>query len=144
MEKDLNDWSKAEFEALEYSNHHEDIGEFDSLVILPTKDIHDSDYRCMAFIACKGNKPIAKIGGGSDVIHINGIGGYGKDWLYKQPGVPKSIEPIGWSIDCLKKSKLLRLFTHQNLVAGKAYSSFEIYSVKKQVNGKEATTPNVD
>jgi len=103
--KDINEWTRKEFDALPGREWDQEV-QFDSLVILPTRQIHDSNYRCMDFVAV--------------VIHINGIGGYGKDWFTEY-----------WSIDCLKKSGLLRMFTHGKLTCGPALSSFELYSIKK-------------
>lgn len=132
IKKGINDMTKKELELvpfLDVNNKEQYVFDFDSLVILPNKRIHDSDYRCMSFIACKKDEPICQLSGGSDVIHIEGVGGYGFDWLNRFKTVPTSISPIGWSIDCLKKSGLLRLFTHGNLIAdASAFSSFEIYS----------------
>lgn len=119
-------WTKKELEALPAREWNEDIGEFDSLIILPTKHLHDSGFWCMDFVAVKGNEPFCRLSGCSDVIHIDGIGGYGE---WKQ-NVPTVIPPKGWSIDCLKKSKLLRLFSDGKLKAGRALSSFVLYAVK--------------
>ena len=91
--------------------------------------LHDSGYRCMDFVAInKDDEPICKLSGCSDVIHIEGIGGYGYKWLEKYDGVPKKIDPFGWNIDCLPKSGLLRLFNRETIVCGAGLSSFEIYS----------------
>lgn len=127
-QKNYNDWTKKEFEALPERKYGEDIGEFDSLVILPTKYIHDSGYSQMDYVAIKDNTPLCRLSGCSDVLHINGIGGLG-DWKVKN-GIPTEMKPIAWSIDCLKKSKLFRLFCYSKLTAGQGFSSFEIYAVK--------------
>jgi hypothetical protein len=119
-------WTKKELEALPAREWGEDIGEFDSLIILPTKHLHDSGFWCMDFVAVKGNEPFCRLSGCSDVIQIDGIGGYGE---WKQ-NVPTVIPPKGWSIDCLKKSKLLRVFSDGKLKAGRALSSFDLYAVK--------------
>ena len=106
-----------------------DIPTFDSLVIIPQNDdpLHDSGYMCMGFVAVdKHGEPICSFGGGSDVICINGIGGYGK-W---SDSLPKSLPPIGWSIDCLPCG-YLRLFAGRDgLTAGDTLSTFEIFSNK--------------
>lgn len=128
----VNDMTISEFKALPSRKWNEDIGEFDSLIILPTARKHDSGYRCMDFIACRGNEAICRLSGGSDVIHINGIGGYGYRWFDEYKTVPHSIAPIGWSIDCLPKSGLLRLFCGDKLRAGQALSSFEIFAIQKR------------
>ena len=128
--KDIGRWSKKEFEALPVREWNEDIGEFDSLIILPTNYLHDSGFKCMDFVAVVDNIPKCRLSGCSDVMHLNGIGGFGDNWLEKYGSVPSSIKPISWNIDCLKRSKLLRLFcNHNKLKAGEALSSFEIYAV---------------
>ena len=128
----INEMKRKDFEALPYREWNEDIGVFDSLVVLPLRTIHDSGYRCMDFIACKGNEAVCRLSGCSDVVHINGIGGDGKDWLDKYGRVPDKVPKIPWSIDCLPKSGLLRLFASGNsLEAGYAVSSFEIFAIKE-------------
>jgi len=124
--KSFEYWSRKEFEVLPERKWDEEIGEFDSMIILPTKHIHDSGFRCMDFVAVKGKEPFCRLSGCSDVIHIDGIGGYG-EW---KGNVPTVTPPKGWSIDCLKKSGLLRLFSDGKLKAGRALSSFELYALK--------------
>jgi hypothetical protein len=126
--KSFQHWTKKELEALPVRKWDEDIGEFDSLIILPTKHLHDSGFWCMDFVAVKGDEPFCRLSGCSDVIHIDGIGGYGK-WDSRS-GVPVLVPPKGWSIDCVKKSKLIRIFSDGKLKAGSALSSFELYSNK--------------
>lgn len=122
-----------DFESLPYrESFDKDIGEFDSLVILPTRKTHDSGYRCIDFVACIKDEPICRLSGCSDVLHINGIGGYGYKWTEKNIGVPFKIDIMPWSIDCLPKSGLLRMFCYgHNLIAGCALSSFDIFANKK-------------
>lgn len=127
---DINDWDRSDFDALPCRKWDEEIGEFDSLVILPTDEIHDSGYRLMDFVAVRAGEPICRLSGCSDVLHINGIGGFGLNWLKRYNGVPSAIPPVDWSIDCLAKSGLLQLFIGRTkLVCGSALSSFEIYAV---------------
>jgi hypothetical protein len=126
--KNINLWTRKEFEALPCRGWNEDIGEFDSLVVLPKRHIHDSGFRCMDFIAVKDNVPFIRLSGCSDVIHVDGIGGMGYNWVEKYGKCPDLVPPSGWSIDCLKTSGLLRMFTHKKLLAGTALSSFEIYT----------------
>lgn len=126
--KQIEDMKRSEFEALPSRNWNEDIGEFDSLIILPKRHLHDSGYRCMDFVAVRDFKPVCRLSGCSDVIHIEGIGGLGYRWLERFGEYPKSVKPIGWSIDCLRTSGLLRLFTGRKMLAGEALSSFEVFS----------------
>lgn len=125
--KCIDRMTRKEFEALPCRKWDEDIGEFDTLVILPTRHIHDSGYRCMDFIACVGSKAIIRLSGCSDVIHLDGIGGYGK-W---SGAIPESIKIKGWSIDCLRTSGLLRLFSSYRLTVGSALSSFAVHTGRK-------------
>jgi len=125
--KCVNDYTKKELEHLPARKWQEDIGEFDSLIILPTQNIHDSGYRCMDFVAVKNGEPVCRLSGCSDVIRIDGIGGGGRNYNFKTPLTPKS-----WSIDCLKKSGLLQIFCHPcSLTSGLALSSFELFAEKK-------------
>jgi hypothetical protein len=90
--------------------------------------MHDSGYRCMDFVAVKNNEAICLLSGGSDVIHLDGIGGYGYNWYEKYGSVPNLVIPSGWNMDCLPKSGLLRLFaTRDIIVCGAALSSFEVF-----------------
>lgn len=127
----INQMKRKDFERLPHRKWDEDIGEFDSLVILPLRKKHDSGFRLMDFVAVKDDKPTCLLSGCSDVIHIEGIGGYGLNWNPKYGGVPRLVPPVGWSIDCLATSGLLRLFHHGNIKVGTALSSFEIYQVKE-------------
>jgi len=160
---DVNKMTRREFDALSDRKWDEDIGEFDSLVVLPMnisyfdifwywmcyfvskifrfeppeiwqiRGMHDSGYRCMDFVACKDNEPICKLSGCSDVVHFNGIGGCGYNWLERYKAVPDKIPPIDWNIDCLLKSGLLRIFCQEyKLKAGEALSSFELFAISKK------------
>jgi hypothetical protein len=131
MEKSLGKWSRKEFDALPVRKWSEDIGEFDSLVILPMRRMHESGFRCMDFVAVIKETPLCRLSGCSDVIHIDGIGGYGYKWIEKGEGVPNSKKIMDWSIDCLPKSGLLRLFSRRKLRASEALSSFEIFAIEK-------------
>jgi len=133
-EKDITEMTRKEFDYLKHRDWNEDVV-FDSMVILPgrLKDMHDSGFRCMDFVAVKDMKPLCLLAGGSDVIHIDGIGGLGKNWLKKYGTVPARIPPTGWSIDCLPKSGLLRIWPDSNkMTCGDAVTIFEIYAVDKE------------
>jgi hypothetical protein len=93
--------------------------------------MHDSGFRCMDFIAIKDDKPVCRLSGGSDVIHFDGIGGWGHKWFELGKGIPETIMSRAWSIDCLKKSGLLRIFCNSKLIAGNALSSFELFGGSK-------------
>lgn len=127
-EKSFEYWTIRELKALPNRGWDEDVGVFDRLIILPQRKLHESGFRCMDFVAVKRGKPFCRLSGCSDVINIDGIGGFG-EWSGE---IPKLIPPKGWSIDCLKKSGLLSIFTHDELKAGAALSSFELYAVSKK------------
>jgi len=105
-----------------------------SLVILPNQgiELHDSGFKLMQFVAINSKEePICRMSGCSDVIHIDGIGGFGYKWNEKYNGIPTAIEPRAWSMDCLPCG-LFRLFIGGKYIirCGPSLSSFEIFSVK--------------
>jgi hypothetical protein len=128
MGKHFIEWTRKEFEAVPYRDDWGVEVICDSLVILPSRRLHDSGYRAMDFIAIKGGKPLCRLSGCSDVIHINGIGGHGHRWLERYGTVPKLVPAHGWSIDCLPKSGLLHIFCDKKIICGSALSSFEIFA----------------
>jgi len=92
--------------------------------------LHDSGYRCMSFIALdKKAQPLGRIGGCSDVIHVDGIGGYGYKWTERTSGVPTQVPVSAWMIDCLPRSGLLRIFRMGGggILCEVPFSSFSIY-----------------
>ncbi len=117
---------KEDFENVpERGGFQRDVGEFHSLVIIPQDYAHDSGWMCMDFVAVdKKGEPICELSGCSDVLNLDGIGGYGD----LRPGMlPHFIEPKGWIVDCLPCG-YLRLFSRSTMTAGAALSSFEIYA----------------
>ena len=98
-------------ELLAIDNFGEKV-KFTGIVIVPTDEIHDSGYRCMKFILTDHMEIVGAVSGWSDVIHLNGIGGYGKE-IFRMDGLAKRID---WRIDCLAKSGCIRLFTKVQLV----------------------------
>ena len=109
--------NKEDFYSIPTIGWDEDIGTFDYLVILPKDEMHDSGFATMDFVLVKKLEPICRISGGSDVIHIDGIGGYG-------------ILGAGWKIDCLPCG-LLRLWNDEGITVGLALSDYEVYSKKQ-------------
>lgn len=104
--------------------------EFSGCVIVPTDETHDSGYQCMKFVLIDyDGEVVGCIGGGSDVIHLNGIGGYGKGKIYST-----ATRPVDWKIDCLKTG-FLRLFSGKSLSTdGYVFSDFCIYANEKGEN----------
>ena len=116
---DLNEMTKKDFRNLKLREYGENIGAFDSLVIIPRekKALHDSGYRNMYFVACKNGEPVCKMSGCSDVLHLDGISGN-----ILKPNI-RSV----WKIDALAGSGYLRLFnTEGRLKAGVDLSDFDI------------------
>jgi len=155
--KDISEMTRQEFEDLPHRKWDEDIGEFSGLVIIPASNykdsnnieefidgatkrlmgekpeyLHDSGFRFMSFVAEKYGHPICKLSGGSDVIHVGGIGGDNiNNPTHSAIAIPKLIAPVAWSIDCLPKSGLLRLFSPSGkLRVGLDLSSFEVFAIK--------------
>lgn len=126
-QKTLNEMTRKDFEAVPDRKWDRDIGTFNSLIILPTRLKHDSGYRCMDFVACDDDKPIARLSGCSDVLHVGGIS------AETHPG-----RLVVWSIDCLRTSGLPRLFVPGGeMTAGPALSDFEVFPVGKQTGKKK-------
>lgn len=128
--------TRKDFEALPERDWQEDIGEFDCLIILPATratQLHDSGYRYIDYVAVRNNEAVCRLDSGSDVLHLDGIGGHGYKWLERYGTVPATVPPSGWRIDCLKKSGLLRIWPNSGrMVCGDALSSFELYALPKQ------------
>lgn len=124
----IHEMTKEDFQKVPLRrNFMAPVPKFRSLVIIPTDRESDSGYLCMEFVAVdKDNEPIVRMPGCSDVLDINGIGGYG-DWR-RCGGIPKTIPPISWRIDCLPKSGYLRLFCEHFLLVGDSLSEFEVYA----------------
>ena len=111
--------------------------EFDSLIIIPERYKHDSGYMCMSFAGCKGDKAVCLMGGGSDVIHFDGIGGYGRWWNGAGSEIPEKIPPKAWNIDCIPCG-YLRIFSGKGKITmGSMLSSFEIYADHPTEKGGE-------
>lgn len=104
--------------------------EFDSLIIIPERYKHDSGYLCMSVVGCKGDKAVCVMGGGSDVIHFDGIGGYGNWWKGAGSKIPEKIPPKSWTIDCIPCG-YLRIFAYNKITIGSMLSSFEIYAERQ-------------
>ena len=119
--KKLTEYTLEEFQAMENFYHGE---VFTDVIIVPTDDIHESGYRCMKFVLANQGKICGVVGGWSDVVYPNGVGNYGHRFL-------KDIPHMGLSIDCLTKSKCLRLMMSHpcELGIGPICSSFEFYCV---------------
>lgn len=117
------DMKKSDFKDIKRLSTLDRISGFNSVVLIPTTQKHDSGYMCIEFVFCKDGEPIAKSFGGSDVLHIDGIGGYG---LFKG-FIPDKIKPNGWSLDCLPCG-YFRLFGKSQNMSADGVSSFSVYA----------------
>ena len=118
--------TREEFEKLEYKRPTES---FNGFVIIPTGEMHDSGFECMKFALTNHNEVVGCVGGGSDVINLNGIGGYGEyDDEYDTRVSTQKGNIIDWSIDCLPCG-LLRVFTSKYELKLSQYvlSNFEVF-----------------
>lgn len=87
---------------------------FDSVIILPTEDMHNSGFRIMNFILLDKNlNPIAKATGGADVFRLN-------------------INPSAWHIDCLPCGLLRFFHVYKSSVVLFNGNEFEIYSADRK------------
>ena len=107
--KDIRDMTKKELVELENISPKGET--FTGIVIVPMNRKHDSGFQCMKYILLNCFEIIGVIGGFSDVMHINGIGGYGKNPDY----TTRMVKAHDLRIDCLPKSKCLRLFSDSEM-----------------------------
>ena len=133
MNNNIFDMSKEELLAIE--NFGSNV-EFDGFVIVPTSGIHESLFGCMKFILLdKGMNIVGSVGGCSDVIYFNGIGGYGEyDDDYSTRVRTGLVPAVGYRIDCLPKSGCLRVFANGFKFKTDDFcgSDFCFYAVKKR------------
>lgn len=106
LDKDLNSYTLSEFMEMDY---FDPVELFKGIIFVPMEDVHDSGFRTMKFVLTNGNKIVGVVGGYCDVAHINGIGGYGKN--FEESLVTDMVKRIDWSLDCLRESHLMRLFS---------------------------------
>ena len=133
--KDATQMSRKEFLEVPLVPFGDPLPPCRGLVIIPENYNHESGFKAMQFVLL-GDKfmPLCRIEGGSDVIDVEGIGGVGlgRDFEKYETGLGYCVE---WSIDCLPKSRLLRLFinNHQHeLIPGTPVSTFEVFSRRKK------------
>ena len=120
-ELDINS-TREEYEGLDFFRPAD--GVFNGIVIIPMDCLHNSGFRCMKFALMHHSKVVGCVGGGSDVVHLNGIGGYGKRKEFWLRDVVKSVD---WAIDCLPNG-LIRLFcSHELEIDNLLLSDFNLY-----------------
>jgi len=125
---DILKMKKEDFEKVPFRNAETNLDDFYSAVIIPAEDMHDSGYRCMDFVAINSSKePICRLSGCSDVLDIDGIGGYGLNGALSD-----KVDNKAWQIDCLPCG-YLRIFpgTGYKLQADSVpVSDYSLYAVK--------------
>ena len=124
---DIKDMTFDELLAVPYSKRLDEIGTFKGFVIVPTGELHDSGFGCMKFILTLHDIIVGAVGGGCDVVNLNGIGGYGLNW--QKSFTDRKVPVIDWSIDLLPKSGCLRVFSSHKLMLRNGFigSDFEVY-----------------
>lgn len=102
---------------------------FNGCIIIPTRETHDSGFKCMKFALTRYDKVVGCVGGGSDVVCINGIGGYGKYGRdFESAVISQKVSRVEWRIDCLPNG-LLRLFSdHWLSIDDIICSDFALYA----------------
>lgn len=108
----IMDMSKEDFEKLEYNNNGSD---FNSLVIVPMNKLHDSGFQCMKYVGVKDFKIVNVFGGASDVLHINGIGGYGDHDYFLEVIKTNKVDRLPISIDCLPCGLVRLMFSNHKM-----------------------------
>lgn len=132
--KYLTQTTLTEFRNMEYKLPEKP---FSSVVIVPMPKKHESGFQTMKFILTQGNEIVGVVGGGCDVVCLNGIGGYGKygTELYKDRNSDMT-KRIAWSLDCLPKSKCIRLFSDYEFELDDFIgSTFCIYATRPYTRG---------
>ncbi len=129
--KNITEMTLEELRAVPYCKYNE-IGPFYEFVIVPTGELHDSGFGCMKFVLLRNaNSIIGAVGGGSDVIHLNGPGGYGSKW---QEALTTGRVPVtDWNMDLLPKSGCIRVFSgHRLMLESYVCSDFNVYDGGKR------------
>ena len=118
--------SKEEFLKLELKHPKKD---FANIVIIPTGEMHDSGYGCMKFALFDDHSEyVGCVGGYSDVICFNGIGGYG-DRFFRTGHLRDEVQRTDFQMDLLPNG-LFRIFTQSCLCHTSPIqtSTFELFA----------------
>ena len=128
--KHINEYTLEEFRAME------NFGErctFNSIIIVPMEELHDSGYRCMKFILLEYTDIVGVVGGWCDAVHPNGIGGYGKNIIANLKA--QTIPHMRLSMDCLTNSGCIRLMMKSECVCdGFIGSDFCFYELDEEAS----------
>lgn len=127
---DLLKLKKEDFENLPSKNceYKDKENPFHSFILIPTEEIHDSEWGCIKIVGIDYENNMYELTKWSDVIHLDGIGGYGLDFENIRSN---KIEVHGWSIDLLPCG-YFRLWSNGKNILGSCMSSFEIYGLGRE------------
>jgi len=117
------DMTKKDFHSLPYCTDRKQL--FDSVVLIPTSEVHNSGFKCFKFIGVVKEEAICVIGKGSDVLHIDGIGGRDVSGNFQE-----FVKRRSWRIDILPCG-YLRLFCYGSkiVIDEIVLSDFEVWAV---------------
>lgn len=117
-----------DFKAVHIRNADDDLSDVQSVVILPTEEIHDSGFMYMNLVAVNFDfRPICRTVN-NDVVCLDGLLGSGKGNGFLEKVVPVK----GWRIDCLPCG-LVRIFSDYRLDIEHAGSpAVSVYSIKEE------------
>ena len=126
INRSLMEFTLEEFQNMENFRPSE---KFTGVIFVPMEYLHHSGYTCMKFVLERCGNIVGVVGGGSDVAHINGIGGYGRTGNEFEDALKSGLtKRVGWSLDCLPKSKCIRLWSDHECVMDEFFcSDFSFY-----------------
>lgn len=110
-------------------NFRSEERKFTSFVIVPTGEIHDSNFGCFKIILIddSSREIVGAIGGYCDIIHLNGIGGYGLNFDASLKSGKTSV--IDWKIDILPVCNCVRIHCRYPLSYDEFIGSdFQVYA----------------
>lgn len=114
MEELTNFSSRKEFYELKPFEPKEP---FNGFIVIPEMgdELHDSGYRFLKIALTNHGRVVGCVEGCTDVIHLNGIGGYGKyNDKYEDRVRTRTAPVIDWSID-VAPNGLVRVFCTKEL-----------------------------
>lgn len=115
---DIMEMNALDFLGLDYFEPEES---FHSVVIVPTGNMHDSGYQSMKYVLAKGNEVVGCVGGISDVLHINGVGGMGREYA-------ELVKPINWRIDCTPAGYVRPFASSELSIENADFSDVDVYA----------------
>lgn len=115
--KSLNDYTREELLALP-ERHWDTESIYHSIILLPSDDLHDSNYRCMVIIGVIDGVPVEIAASGCDDI----------EWLMPTAQIAARHHSTGqMRMDCLDISKAFHPWSYyHNFKVGSTFSSITI------------------